>query len=407
LVAGLHVREDFSEIRGVIVRAQGEGKYLRFELQCSRQRELTLDLAEMCRRIATKDNVAVEEWVSATHDLTVLQAEMIQSLRGACGSAAESLLAACIIDPGLWMRDFDNRWNYESFCRPDWLALHSGVSVIDALPAKDLAAGGHGWPLTPLAAWLLAADRANPVATHSRLLLVAGFADELYYLPVSDGLDDEYPAVQYLRMPGPEFLRSILRADTKALPADGIHAASQRQRADELWKAWTSADERTASWGSAWWQRQAMIRATEEVLQDHPCGGELLDESFARWSESRWERFLQRLPAPSGESVQILLAGDAPRAHGALTAVRRRFNGLPIEPLERLELESEYLPALLAAGLGAMHIDQMPANLPWLTGAPAPRILGRLTPGPPQNWRLLLLEMADYHPPAMRLRDAV
>ena len=64
-------------------------------------------------------------------------------------------------------------------------------------------------------------------------------------------------------------------------------------------------------------------------------------------------------------------------------------------------------PSLMASLLGFMHIDQMAANMPSLTGAHQQRILGRLTPGRPNSWRNLLREMADHEPSAMKLRDAV
>jgi anhydro-N-acetylmuramic acid kinase len=42
-----------------------------------------------------------------------------------------------------------------------------------------------------------------------------------------------------------------------------------------------------------------------------------------------------------------------------------------------------------------------------LTGAEGQRILGRLTPGRPSNWRQLVRVMADFHPAPMKLKDAV
>jgi len=54
------------------------------------------------------------------------------------------------------------------------------------------------------------------------------------------------------------------------------------------------------------------------------------------------------------------------------------------------------LDALVAAILGMFHIDQLPGNLPRLTGATSQRILGRLTPGRPANWRQLIRAMAQY-----------
>jgi hypothetical protein len=40
--------------------------------------------------------------------------------------------------------------------------------------------------------------------------------------------------------------------------------------------------------------------------------------------------------------------------------------------------------------LAMFHIDGVAANATTITGANAPRVLGRLTPGSPQNWQRLL-----------------
>ena len=37
-----------------------------------------------------------------------------------------------------------------------------------------------------------------------------------------------------------------------------------------------------------------------------------------------------------------------------------------------------------------LYLDSVPANATALTGVETPRILGRLTPGSPQNWQRLL-----------------
>jgi 1,6-anhydro-N-acetylmuramate kinase len=63
--------------------------------------------------------------------------------------------------------------------------------------------------------------------------------------------------------------------------------------------------------------------------------------------------------------------------------------------------------ALTAAWLGIFHVDQLPANVPRLTGADSQRILGRLTPGRPSNWRQLIRAMSQRRPAPMKLKDAV
>jgi anhydro-N-acetylmuramic acid kinase len=105
--------------------------------------------------------------------------------------------------------------------------------------------------------------------------------------------------------------------------------------------------------------------------------------------------------------LQIFLAGGDRYRTRLREPLQRMMPAASIDNVEALGVTGDYFSAVLVAALGAMHVDQMPANLPWLTGAEMPRILGRLTPGSPKQWRMLLREMADYHPAAMRLRDAV
>ena len=70
-------------------------------------------------------------------------------------------------------------------------------------------------------------------------------------------------------------------------------------------------------------------------------------------------------------------------------------------------ISAEALPAASAALLAMLHLDQVPANLPLLTGATAPRVLGRLTPGNAHAWNRLLRDLAFARPLITPLRAAV
>ena len=60
-----------------------------------------------------------------------------------------------------------------------------------------------------------------------------------------------------------------------------------------------------------------------------------------------------------------------------------------------------------AAVLAMCHLDQTPGNLPACTGSELPRLLGRLTPGAPQNWQRVLHTMAQGASTARPLRAAL
>ncbi len=123
-----------------------------------------------------------------------------------------------------------------------------------------------------------------------------------------------------------------------------------------------------------------------------------LAESIQNWIVSHRE---------SGPMVAIIASSLSTDQTTRLGEFLTCIHGLQIRSATDFGFDAGTLQAAFAAILGTMHIDQMPANLTWLTGADVPRILGRLTPGSSTAWRRLLREMADYHPAAMRLRDVV
>ena len=90
-----------------------------------------------------------------------------------------------------------------------------------------------------------------------------------------------------------------------------------------------------------------------------------------------------------------------------INCLKQRNPELEANMIDGQSRSGNQLQAIVAAMLGLLHIDQMPANVPWLTNANSQRILGRLSPGRPASWRQLVRCMADFHPPAMKLKDAV
>jgi 1,6-anhydro-N-acetylmuramate kinase len=80
---------------------------------------------------------------------------------------------------------------------------------------------------------------------------------------------------------------------------------------------------------------------------------------------------------------------------------------LAMQTPETLGIAAEALSPASAAVLAMLHIDQTPANLPYLTGASAPRVLGRLTPGSAKSWNRLLRDLAFSRPLVTPLRAAV
>lgn len=85
----------------------------------------------------------------------------------------------------------------------------------------------------------------------------------------------------------------------------------------------------------------------------------------------------------------------------------RQLPALRILEIGELGIPFGCLQAAGLALLGLLHLDQTPANVPAITGAHTPRVLGSLTPGSLSSWHRLVRELAAAKPSVVSLRSAI
>jgi len=110
---------------------------------------------------------------------------------------------------------------------------------------------------------------------------------------------------------------------------------------------------------------------------------------------------------PRCEEMLVESAGPAADQAQRSAQLNAAFPAMRQIELGSLGLGSGMLPAAVTALLGQLHLDQVPANVPALTGAHTARVLGRLTPGSLTHWHHLLAELAKARPSVVSLRSAV
>ena len=453
LVAGIHVDPKFERVWGSLVVAKGRGRSLRVLFCDSGSREIPSAIRENCLElIKSEGQFSSIDYRQGIAELAEVKAAMVEELKRKANKYVDRILAVSVVDPGIWQKDYRDNVSWLSFCDATQLAERTGVNVIDAWPDRDIAAGGCGKPLEPLAMWLLLADRDRKIARKANVCLSVNEQTTGYLLPPSDGLDAEVPEIRPLQTEGLDLIEGLLKlfpikdgTDASQLLVSGIHSK-------ELFTQWQRIAQQTPNVKS---RGQAMLEAARSASGEHLCteqllctamkwisesSRELIDRSMQElrddWAAKRkrlkrelesaqhitirkgtelmkaFEHSLPELESPGCIVVEAppeISAGLASRLQNlcdgvnvsgswniATTGTSGDHAAVPIDG-----------PSLTAAMLGLMHIDQMPANIPLLTGATQQRILGRLTPGRPNAWRNLLREMADNEPSAMKLRDAV
>ena len=167
LMAGLAVSDDFRRIDGVLAVTAGHGKYLRLSHSAALSTEVPEAIANHCR-LAAGGNCSLDQFTSAISDLAGIQASLVDQIKIQAGKYVDRVMAVAVVDPGIWLSDFDGRPTYVSFCHPARLAELSGLTVIDAFPDRDIAAGGKGTPIDAIPLWLMLADRNQKVGEKTK-----------------------------------------------------------------------------------------------------------------------------------------------------------------------------------------------------------------------------------------------
>ena len=104
--------------------------------------------------------------------------------------------------------------------------------------------------------------------------------------------------------------------------------------------------------------------------------------------------------------MKIIVTGGGEQNGMLLREIARRTEA-PLCRIADLGIPSEAFESACVGILVLLYVDQVPANRTSVTRADVPRLLGRLTPGSPQNWQRLLQTCAGSGTSVRPLRSAL
>ncbi len=408
---GVLVASDCSRLAATLVAAGGQALGLRAEIVDGMIAEVPKDVASLFAQLtgpgaAVPPAAALEGAAALRALLAELQASVVNALLAQAGVAPARILAIGVHDPGLWSTGHGARMGYLGLCDAARLAELTGLNVIDAFPARDVARGGLGGPLTPLAEWvLLRAPGLN------RVLLDLGRTTRLSFLPRD--LEHGEPRVLGFDVgPGMRLLDLLVQRLTGNEQAfdPGGRFAVQGRRLDELIEHWM-ADPYLRRPLPRWQPRgvrpeRYLVDALQMAVQTGWSVRDLLCTATHFIAETVALAIHKRMP----EDVtvdQVVFTGGGQHNGMLLREIATLFPEAPLVRVDELGIEGEALGPASIALLALFHLDQVPSNRPELTGTDVPRVLGRLTPGSPQSWQRLLTEMANSRPVVRPLRAAL
>ena len=413
---GLRQSRHDQSLSGTIISTKGLGLSAQISVIGTARMELPVHLSDLSPWNHTDDTGR-----GTVGDLPAFAAEYAEWQAGLVGHLLDNshldpdhVLAIGVDDPGIWHEYPQGQKAATLITDAFRLAEATGLSVIDAFPIRDLAQGGRGGPLHSLPLLMLLSDKINTDGASPWFVLEMGRKIQLHWFSSAQAADRPHCSFQVVQ-PGMELLDSLvgeLTSGTESFDTGGRWAV-QGRRIDSLVDEWSKLPvfQDSTSWGST----ENVVEAFLSVLSKDSHARQPLQDVLCSATHLVVEGICQAIQRQSGNSQY----DAAPEKTIGIMIGRGKQNGMLIRELRErcpgvhwrqpadLGLDDDALGPSQIAILAMLHVDHVPANLPDITGAEMPRILGRLTPGTPRHWHRLLTEIAANRPQMMTLRYAI
>ncbi|MDX1411313.1 MAG: anhydro-N-acetylmuramic acid kinase [Nitrospirales bacterium] len=264
---------------------------------------------------------------------------------------------------------------------PSVIAERTGIPTVSNFRARDLAAGGEGAPLTPYVHHLLFHRRSC-----SRLVVNLGGIVNITLVPAAGGLND----IQAFDVgPGNMLLDGIMQALSHGkLTMDrggGCAKRGQiRRRLLEQLFAHPFMDKAPPkSTGREEFGRAFIQRVLSKARRNHWSTADILATScrFIALSISRAQHWIRP------RIDEVIVGGGGVYNPVLMAELVDEFHPVPVKRMEDCGSHSKAFEAKAFAVLAYQTLHGKVNNVPAVTGARHPVILGNLTPGRPEKNR--------------------
>jgi anhydro-N-acetylmuramic acid kinase len=303
-------------------------------------------------------HVRVAEWA----------AEAVQTVLVQAGVPASDLGLIAFPGQTIWHEPPLVTWQLGE---PAVLAERFGVRVVSGFRARDVAAGGQGAPLVPMADVLLFASADAP-----RILLNLGGMANLTYV---QRRAEEGGVLAFDTGPGVAVIDATARLvdPRRSYDRDGKLAA--KGRVDEGVLSGLLADPFFSAEPPKSTGRERFGDSYAKALFDRLPGADAVATAVELTARSvagavgRW--------TPAG--VEVVASGGGCHHPGLMTALERHLasqGGHQLRRFDDLFFPGDAKEAVAFALLGYLTLHGQPGNVPAATGAGGPRVLGAVTP---------------------------
>src|SRR5438128_1295795 len=259
---------------------------------------------------------------------------------------------------------------------PAVIAERVGVRVVSDFRSRDVAAGGQGAPLVPLADVMLFGHPER-----GRLLLNVGGIANVTWVPRRGRAAG---ALAFDTGPGVAVIDAVTRRIDPAAAFDRDGARARRGKPlmrvlDPLLADPYFAEPPPKSTGRERFGIEFADRLLGLVRQAGGSDNDAVATATALTAETI-ARALERWTPPGEGEAELVISGGGARNPVVVELLAARVRPRPVLPFDRLFFDGEAKEALAFAFLGFLTLAGKPGNLPAATGARGARVLGHVTP---------------------------
>lgn len=256
------------------------------------------------------------------------------------------------------------------------IAERTGIDVVSDFRVRDIAAGGQGAPLVPVADALLFAPELG-----WRALQNLGGIGNVTVVPPRNSLAG---VRAFDTGPGCAVIDGVTRTYFPELPYDVGGALAARGRVIEavveeaLRHPYFAAPPPKSTGRELFSARyiEHFVRACC-LAEAGTTPEDAIATAVALTARTVGEAYRRFVPEPVGE---VLLSGGGARNPTLVAALAAELDPCQVRLFDGLYFDGEAKEAVAFAFLGLLHLERRTGNLPAVTGARGARVLGKLTP---------------------------
>jgi anhydro-N-acetylmuramic acid kinase len=340
-------------------------------------RQLPYSAARRARLAAALEGVPPDEYCRLGFDLGHWLADAAVAVLADAGVSRQDVAAIASHGQTLWHVPGHSTWQ---FGESAVIAERTGIDVVSDFRVRDVAAGGQGAPLVPIADAMLFSSPTGWRALQN----LGGIGNVTVVPPLGELLGvrafDTGPGVVVIDAVTREVTGARFDAGgALARQGTAVHGAVKEALAHPYFAATppksTGRELFTARW-IADFLASCRRHAPEATAAD------LVATAVELTAASVTDAFRRFIPEPVTE---LLVSGGGAENPALVDAIGRNLGQVSVRRFSEVFFHGEAKEAVAFALLGRLFLERAAGNIVGVTGARGPRVLGKLTPGEGRN----------------------